>query len=368
MFRGHTRSLGALLAASAVAALPTTAAAAGPATTSQTVSTPAPSATTPGTATSSATPAASTPSAPAATTPSAPAAKPARGSVTIYLRNAFFVQREAVTVPHRVVHVVGIVHPYVSDQPVELRAFLGRRLIKSEQVRPLPSRNHTYGHFRVAISSPGVGEVVVSITHSGTAELAAFSAHRSFAALDESVGFGSTGRFVQLVQQRLAALHFYMPQTGVYDQGTGLALDAYHRLLHWGTYQTLDGRTVSFLLDGFGTFKVRYPNHGRHAEGNLSLQLLALIDGAKVEAIYPISSGKPSTPTILGDFHVYSKVPGYLPDGMYFSNFFYSGYAIHGYDPAPDYPASHGCIRLPIVDATSVYSWLAIGDWVDVYY
>jgi lipoprotein-anchoring transpeptidase ErfK/SrfK len=87
-----------------------------------------------------------------------------------------------------------------------------------------------------------------------------------------------------------------------------------------------------------------------------------------VYRIYPISSGKPSTPTILGDFHVYSKVPGYLPDGMYFSNFFISGYAIHGYNPAPDYPASHGCMRVPIVDATSIYGWLQIGNWVDVYY
>ena len=131
---------------------------------------------------------------------------------------------------------------------------------------------------------------------------------------------------------------------------------------------TLDGRTISYLLDGFGEFKVRFPSHGRHAEGNLSLQLLALTDGSNVERIYPISSGKPSTPTVLGDFHVYSKVPGYLPDGMYFSNFFIGGYAIHGYNPAPDYPASHGCMRVPIVDATSIYGWLEIGNWVDVYY
>jgi hypothetical protein len=191
---------------------------------------------------------------------------------------------------------------------------------------------------------------------------------RTFTALDPSASFGSSGPFVELIQQRLAALHFYIPQTGVFDEGTGLALDAYHRLLHWGTYQSLDGRTISYLLDGFGQFKVRFPGNGRHAEGNLSLQVLALTDGSKVVAIYPISSGKPSTPTILGNFRVYSKVPGYLPDGMYFSNFFISGYAIHGYNPAPDYPASHGCMRVPIVDAISIYNWLAVGNWVDTYY
>ena len=71
---------------------------------------------------------------------------------------------------------------------------------------------------------------------------------------------------------------------------------------------------------------------------------------------------------MLGNFHVYRSTPGYLPDGMYYSNFFIGGYAIHGYNPAPDYPASHGCMRLPIVDAISVYNWLNVGDWVDVYY
>ena len=300
--------------------------------------------------------------------PSAPAGAAApSGHARLYLPDAFFVH-EAVTVPKRTIHIVGIVRPYVPGQPVTVRAKLGNRVVKTIRVTPAASRNHSYGHFRVAVSSPASGRLTVSVEHVASPELGSFQASRSLAVLDEHVGFGSTGRFVQLIQQRLAALHFHVPQSGVYDQGTGLAVDAYHRLLRWGTSESLDGRTISFLLDGFGAFHVRFPHHGRHAEGNLALQLLALVDGSRVDAIYPISSGKPSTPTILGDFHVYSKVPGYLPDGMYYSNFFIRGYAIHGYDPAPDYPASHGCMRLPISDATSVYGWLKIGDWVDVYY
>jgi L,D-transpeptidase catalytic domain len=299
--------------------------------------------------------------------PSAPGAGP-RASVTLYLPDAFFVHRDAVTVPGRRFHITGVVRPYVADQWVNVTAALGRHVIRLAKLRLAPSRNHSYGQFSLGLASPGSGTLVISVGHAQTPQLQSFRASRSLAVLSEQIGFGSTGRFVQLIQQRLAALHFYIPQTGVFDQGTTLALDAYHRLLRWGTSEAMDGRTISFLMDGFGTFKVRFPRHGRHAEGNLSLQLLALVDGSSVEAIYPISSGKPSTPTIVGDFHVYSKVPGYLPDGMYYSNFFYTGYAIHGYDPAPDYPASHGCMRLPIVDATSVYGWLGIGDWVDVYY
>jgi L,D-transpeptidase catalytic domain len=305
--------------------------------------------------------------APAAATPN-PVAPPARGTLRLYVPDAFLVGRQLVTVPGRVIHVQGVVRPYVPGQTVLVRVFLGARRIKIDHLRIKPAAGGRYGAFTESVSSPGAGPVTVVVGHKRTGTLGGLLARRSFAALSEQAGYGSSGAFIQLIQERLAALHFYIPQTGVFDAGTGLALDAYHRLLHWGTYQGLDGRTISYLLDGFGELKVRFPNHGKHAEGNLGLQLVALINGSHVTAIYPISSGKPSTPTILGDFHVYSKVPGYLPDGMYFSNFFTGGYAIHGYNPAPDYPASHGCMRVPIVDAISIFDWLGLGDWVDVYY
>jgi hypothetical protein len=293
---------------------------------------------------------------------------PARASIRIYLPDAFFVGGRAVTVPGRFVHVGVVVRPFVARQFLTVRAFVGTRQILSRRVRIARAGHGHYGAFMVGVASPLVGNVTVDVDHADTPELRSLHAARGWSVLDPHASFGSIGSFVELIQQRLAALHFYIPQTGVYDTGTGLAIDAYHRLLHWGTSQVLDGRTVSFLLNGFGNFVVRFPSHGRHAEGNLGIQLLALIDGKNVLRIYPISSGKPSTPTILGDFHVYSKVAGYLPDGMYFSNFFYSGYAIHGYNPAPDYPASHGCMRVPIADAIAIYGWLQLGDWVDVYY
>jgi hypothetical protein len=308
---------------------------------------------------------ATTPTTP--TTPS-PAPKPANGKLKLYLPSQYVVNGQIVTVPRRSVEVDGVVHPYVEGQWVTARAYLGSRLISNKRFRVKAARNHSYGRFIFSVASRGVGDVRVEVTHARTAELGGFAARRSYAAVDTNIGFGSTGRFVELVQQRLAALHFYIPQTGVYDEGTGWAMDAYHRLLGWGTYQTMDQATATWLLNGWGDFKVRYPGHGTHAEGNLTHQLLALINGSKVQYIFPISSGKPSTPTVLGSFQVYRRVPGIQPDGMYFSSYFYTGYAIHGYNPAPDYPASHGCMRLPMVDAIFVYNWLNFGDGVDVYY
>jgi L,D-transpeptidase catalytic domain len=312
-------------------------------------------------------PGTSKPKPPAQPTAPATTGSAAEGSLALYMFDAFYVARRPVTVPHRVVHITGIVRPFVAAQSVTVRAFLGNKRLKFDRLRIKPSANRALGRFAEKLVVPAAGRVSVEIAHHRTAEQVGFLSRRSFTVLAPSSGFGSSGSYVQLVQERLAALHFYIPQTGVYDQGTGLAVDAYHRMLGHGVSEQLDASTAKLLLDGAGRFKVRFRHNGKHAEGDLSRQLLALVNGSQVYRIYPISSGKPSTPTVLGNFRVYLKDPGYLPDGMYFSNFFTGGYAIHGYDPAPDYPASHGCMRLPIVDAIGVYNWLDIGDGVNVY-
>ncbi|MBV8953269.1 MAG: L,D-transpeptidase [Solirubrobacterales bacterium] len=293
--------------------------------------------------------------------------KPPRGKATLQLVHVFYVNRQPVSVPGRRVSVAGVVRPFVPGQTLLLKAYVGKKLLKQARVRIQPSARRTYGRFAQGFVSPATGYVSVSVTHKASSTLGSFAAKTGYSALNSQIHFGSTGRFVQLVQQRLAALHFFLRQSGVYDGGMGQAIDAYHRLLGWGTSQTLDARTAAALLNGQGDFRIRYPRQGRHAEGWINKQLLALADGSKVQYIFPISSGKPSTPTILGSFHVYVQTPGYLPDGMYYSSFFIGGYAIHGYDPAPDWPASHGCMRTQISVARFIYHWLTVGDAVDTY-
>jgi hypothetical protein len=285
----------------------------------------------------------------------------------LYLTGAFFVHRDAVTVPGRPVDVQGFVRPYVPGQTVEVKSYVGRRLFRTDRLRVKPD-GPSLGAFTERLRSPAAGIVRVRVTHARTPQMGGFSAQRALAALTPAVGFGARGLLVDLLQQQLAALHLYIPQSGVFDQQTALALDAYHRLLGWGEgNENADPHTIADLLDGQGAFRVRYPGDGKHVEGDLGNQLLALIYGSRVYRVYPISSGKPSTPTVLGRYRVYYRVPGYLPDGMYYSSFFTGGYAIHGYNPAPDYPASHGCMRLPISDAVSVFDWVVMGDRVDVY-
>src|SRR5204863_2640589 len=121
--------------------------------------------------------AAAAPTTPASsTTPAAshrPAA-PAKASVRIYLPDAFFVSRHPVTVPHRVLHVGGVVRPYVPGQLVTVRAFIGRHLIKSARLRLKRSRDGRYGHFSEAVSVPQVGNVVIRVGHHRNAQMLGF--------------------------------------------------------------------------------------------------------------------------------------------------------------------------------------------------
>ena len=49
-------------------------------------------------------------------------------------------------------------------------------------------------------------------------------------------------------------------------------------------------------------------------------------------------------------------------------SFFLRGFAIHGYPSVPAYPASHGCVRLPMWIAPSIFASNSYGETIYVYY
>jgi lipoprotein-anchoring transpeptidase ErfK/SrfK len=178
---------------------------------------------------------------------------------------------------------------------------------------------------------------------------------------------GSTGPLVRLLQRGLKRMRYVVPTNGVYDDATARAVMAWRKVTGQVRTYTASDAVLRGVLDGRGRFKVRYPRDGRHVEADLSRQVLALIDKGKVRRIYHTSSGTSVTPTILGRYRVYRKSPGTNAKGMVHSSYFIRGYAIHGYASVPAYPASHGCLRVPIPDALSIYNWIRMGDVVRVY-
>ena len=99
----------------------------------------------------------------------------------------------------------------------------------------------------------------------------------------------------------------------------------------------------------------------------LSKQVLVLTKGSRPFAIYPVSTGKPSTPTITGHYHFYLRSPGYNSEGMYYSFYWHNGYAVHGYASVPNYAASHGCVRTYIADQPRIYDQLNQGESIFVF-
>ena len=182
------------------------------------------------------------------------------------------------------------------------------------------------------------------------------------------MSFGATGAVVDLAQRRLRALHYRAYRTGRFDGATGRALLAFRKVNGMPRYEALGRAVLGRLIRGKGAFHVRYPKHGKHVEADLSRQVIALINkGGHVYKTFAVSSGKPSTPTILGHYRFYLKTFGTNSEGMVDANYFIRGYAIHGYASVPTYAASHGCLRTFIADAGFIYGWVNLGDGIDVY-
>jgi hypothetical protein len=264
--------------------------------------------------------------------------------------------------------VRGIVTPYVSGQQVKVSFYLSGRKVQVTMASVLAVGNGT-GQFQISFSSRSAGVMQARVAHYATPQQVAFSGRSAEVPfVNVNLGPGSKGESVRLLQSELDVLHYVVPLSGAFDEGTGQALIAYRKMTGLERIPYAGRRVFSLLARRAGKFQVRDPRAGRHVEANLTKQVLAEIEpGGRVRAIYTMSSGKPSTPTVLGRFQVYLKTPGVNSEGMVDSNYFIRGYAIHGYPEVPTYAASHGCLRVPIPDAPAIYAWVHTGTPVDVY-
>jgi lipoprotein-anchoring transpeptidase ErfK/SrfK len=265
--------------------------------------------------------------------------------------------------------VRGVVDPYVPGQTATIRFYRGTHKLFEKQMVLQPSSTGKSGFFLVGFRAFRPGVVTVKATKPATPGQVELVANpKRVRILQLRIRPGAAGfRAVRVLQTQLRSLGYVTGARGRYDDRTARAVMAFRKVV--GMARTTEASPEVFrrLADGQGRFRIRYPTHGKHVEADLSRQVLALIAGGKVQRIYPISSGASVTPTILGSFRVYLKTPGTNAKGMVHSSYFIRGYAIHGYASVPPYPASHGCLRVPVPEAMSIFRWLSRGDRVDVY-
>ena len=294
-----------------------------------------------------------------------PPSAPAGGQMTVVVDH---VGKFATTLTGKRFRVRGDVVPFVEGQEVVVRFYRDGRKFLAKRAAVKPGRSGKVGHFKVSLSTNVSGRVTVRVTKEATATQVAIKAPpQRVMVLPDRVTPGASGNAVRVMQRELKALGYVPGRRGTYDARTGRAILAFRKVTGLARTSVADHAFFRRMANGGGRFKVRYPNHGKHVEADLSVQVIALIDRGKVQRIYPTSSGKPSTPTVLGHYRFYSKTPGFNSHQMYYSNYFIRGYAIHGYYDVPVFNASHGCLRIPNDDAYSVYRWIRIGDRIDVY-
>ena len=308
---------------------------------------------------------------PAVAAPPVPPAQPAPVAVAVQTTLKLKLERvggtRSTVLSRSQIRVRGTVGAYVPNETVVVRAFSDGRKVFAKRVT-IQSGADGAGRFLFNLRAPQTGRLVVRAVHDATPALAAMSAiGRSVDVLPRRVGPGSGRSSVRALQRRLRRLGYVVGARGSYDARTARAVLAFRKVTGMARTTNASSEVMRAIARGKGTFKIRFPRHGRHIEADLSRQVIALVAGGRVQRIYPVSSGAPGTPTILGSFRVYSKTPGTNAKGMVHSAYFIRGYATHGYPSVPPFPASHGCLRVPIPDALSLFNWIAIGTPVDVY-
>jgi L,D-transpeptidase-like protein len=260
------------------------------------------------------------------------------------------------------VRVNGTVSPFAPNQKVAVSFFLDGKQVKRATVRVRKGKGGS-GAFEARIRIEGAGRYAVSARHAPTALLGGDSTVRkSWRVSFPSLHQGKCGPVVVGFKKAMRKLGYVANDGRCFGGKTARGVLAYRKVNGMARSMRAGQGLVKRVFAGRGGYRVRHPGAGRHVEVPLGKQVLVFAKDDKAYAIYPISSGKSSTPTVTGHFTFVRTEPGYNSHGMYYSFYFYGGYAVHGYESVPDYPASHGCIRTFIADQPEIYNRIEFGE------
>jgi hypothetical protein len=178
------------------------------------------------------------------------------------------------------------------------------------------------------------------------------------------LALGSRGASVRALEQRLRELRFALPSVdGYYGLETAQAVVAFEKLHGLARNGRVDARLWR-LLSRAQVPRARYG--GTHVEISKGRQVLFVVRDGKVALVVHVSTGATGN-TPLGTFHVYRKVVGW-DWVLWYPMYFVRGFAIHGYPSVPAYPASHGCVRVPMWLAPRLFTTNPWGRTVYVYW
>jgi len=181
---------------------------------------------------------------------------------------------------------------------------------------------------------------------------------------------GRRGAAVAQLGGQLRRLHYAAPYGATFDGRMLDAVFAFQKVQGLPRTGVVDARFWRALANA-RTPIPRYAEPANHLEIYKGRQVLYVVRDSRVALIVPVSTaGLPGRFTPVGRFSIYRKVVGFDPSPLgtlYDPMYFTGGYAIHGNPSVPPYPASHGCVRVPMWVAPHLYSTNPYGEAVYVY-
>jgi len=300
--------------------------------------------------------------------PDAKPTKPKAGKATLEVEGGIATSKLRYVARGDRLEINAAVRPFVAGQVAVLVVRRSGKVVDSQRAQVKRAKRGA-GKVSFNFKPRRRGVYKIQIHHAVTDGQLAFRTRAArFKAVVLSAGEGKRGTDVLLLQRGLYALGFATPVTGYYDAATSRAVLAFRKTNGQSRTGYASPAVFAMVLKGQGAFKPRFDGPGRkHVEFDWSRQVLALIENGRPKRVYHSSSGKASTPTVFGTFQFYRKEPGTNSHGMVQSNYFIRGYAIHGYVDVPAYPASHGCLRVPIPNARQIDAQIDLGEAIYVY-
>jgi cell wall hydrolase len=265
------------------------------------------------------------------------------------------------------------------DTALPRARMIGQRLVLRARVRPAsagailvrvwrPGRrpiSYALGP-RGAIRLPSIrtGEYVVRVSVEPAADFVATSRILRATVYVPFLAFGSRGPSVRALERRLAELAYALRGIdGLYARDTYEAVLAFQKVN--GLPRT--GRVDPSIWRRLRTAHRPRPRYGggHHLEVDKRRQVLFEVLGGQVVRVVHVSTGATGN-TPVGRWRVYRKVVGW-DWVLWYPMYFLRGFAIHGYPSVPVYPASHGCVRVPMWVAPRLFARNSYGETIFVY-
>lgn len=214
----------------------------------------------------------------------------------------------------------------------------------------------------VSLVVPGVGLDGADSLNSGLPDLA----------------YGDEGALVAELNRRLNVAGFNADEADVFGWETRHAVYAFQKHHELDT----DGVFTAAMWETL-TQPITLPRQkqGDRVEVDLGKQVLYVVENHQVVYIAPISSGngelyntksgrRAYAVTPEGEYTIERNIDGIRRSflgTLYDPYYFRGGFAVHGSGSVPNYPASHGCVRVTMWDSKKLKDFFYIGQAVYIY-